>query len=221
MCIGQTIQSDTDTDGYGHLVADVNSLHFFQQIKTALLQLCYRFFTHDHEVLVLLQLFADTVQGSDVFVHLTVNQCDQQRPADFFHALQRFLVVIQVDHAHREALIIYFLQCNMQRSLIKQIYGDQIAVVPFRIDHIAVFRHLLKRDLAEFCHIFAALVFQFILRLIHTGIIREPVPGNGREQGCDGLVIALRLMYDIFKSNVRPDHFAGIVQKCIRQIQIP
>ena len=47
----------------------------------------------------------------------------------------------------------------------EMIYGDQIAVVPFRIDHITVFRHLLKRDLAEFCHIFAALVFQFILGL--------------------------------------------------------
>ena len=78
LCIGQTIQSDTDTDSHSHFVTDVNGLHFFQQIKTALLQLRHRFFPHDHKVFVLLQLFTDTIQRSNVFVHLTVDQCDQQ-----------------------------------------------------------------------------------------------------------------------------------------------
>ena len=221
LCIGQTIQSDTDTDSHSHFVTDVNGLHFFQQIKTALLQLRHRFFPHDHKVFVLLQLFTDTIQGSNVFVHLTVDQCDQQGPADFLYALQRFLIVIQVDHPHREALIIHFLQCNVQRGLIKQIDCDQIAVVPFRIDHIAVFCHFLQGNLTELCYVFTAFILQFVLCLIHTGIIRKPVPGNGREQGSNGFVISLWLVHHIFKGNIRPDHLAGIIQKGIRQFQIP
>ena len=72
--IGQSIQTDTDTDGHRHLVADVHRLDLFQQIKTVLLQLCHCFFPHDYQILVLLQLLADTIQCRNVFIYLTVDQ---------------------------------------------------------------------------------------------------------------------------------------------------
>ena len=221
LCISQAIQTNTDTDGHCHFIADVYGLDLFQQIETVLLQLCYRFFPHDYQILVLFQLLADTVQRCNVLVHLTVDQCDQQGSADFLNALQRFLIVVQIDHAYAQTLVIHFLQCNMQCRLIKEIDGNQITVIAFCINHIAVFRHLLQRNLAEFGHILTALVFQFILCLVHTRFVRKPVPGNGRKQGSDGFTVALGLMHHILKGNVGPDHLAGIVQKGIWQFQIP
>ena len=219
--ICQSIQTDTDTDGHRHLVADVHRLDLFQQIKTVLLQLCHCFFPHDYQILVLLQLLADTIQCRNVFIYLTVDQSNQQGSADFLDALQGFLVVVQIDHAYGQALVIHFLQCDMQCRLIEEIHSNQVTVIAFRIDHIAVFRHLLQRNLAEFGHILTALVFQFILCLVHTRFVRKPVPGNGRKQGSDGFTVALGLMHHILKSNVGPDHLAGIVQKGVWQFQIP
>ena len=87
--IGQAVQPYADADGHRHLVADIDRLDLLQQVEAGLLELGHRPLAHDGQVLVLLQLLADAVEGGDVFVHLPVDQRNQKGAAHLFHAVQR------------------------------------------------------------------------------------------------------------------------------------
>ena len=185
--IGQSVETDTDAERHRHLVSDVDRLHFLQQIKAALLQLCNHLLPENDKIFVLLELLADAVIAGNVFVDLTVDQRDQQRTSDLLYALERFLVVVEVNHSHGKTLVIHLLQGNVQRRLVIQIDRDQIAVVVLRLDHVAVLCHFLQRNLLEFGNVFIAVVFQLVLCLIHAAVIRQPVPCNRREERRDRL----------------------------------
>ena len=219
--IGESVQTHTDADGYCHLIADVDRLDLLQKVKTGFLQLGYHALAHNQQILVFLQLFADSVKSRNIFVDFSVYQCNQQGPADLFHAIQRLVIIVQVNHPHGQTLVIHLSQRNPQRGLVIEVYGNQIAIVRRTVNHVAVFRHLLQGNLPELCHILISLIFQFILRFIHTAVLRQPVPGDGRKKGSNRFFVTLSLVDYGFKSNVGPDHLTVVVQQRIRQIQLP
>ncbi len=219
--IGKAVQTNTDTDGHRHLVADVHRLDILQQVKPGFLQLRHGFLAHDHKIFVFLKFFHNSVQRGDILVHLSVDQCDQERSSDLLHTLQRLLVVVQIQKPHCKALIVHLLQGNMQRRLIKQVYRDQVAVVALRLDHIAVFRHFLQGNALELCNIILAVIGHFVLCLFHAVIVGQTIPRDGREQRHDGFAVTLWLPDHIFKCLVRPDHLTRVVQQGMRQLQLP
>ena len=147
--IGQTIQTHANTHGHCHLVSDVDRLYLFQQVKPVLLKLGYRFFPQDHQILVLLHLLADAVQPGDILIHLPVDQGDEQGTPYLLHALQRLLIVVQIDHPHRQALVIHFLQRDMERCLVKEIHDDQITVIILGFKHIIMLHHIIQGNLLQ------------------------------------------------------------------------
>ena len=68
-----------------------------------------RLLTHDYQIFVLLKLLTDTIQRCDIFVYLTVDQRDQKGSSDLLHALQRLVIIIQINERHRKRLVVHLL----------------------------------------------------------------------------------------------------------------
>ena len=104
--IGQPVKPHTDTQCDCHLIADVDRLHILQHIKPVLLKLRHRLFPHNHQILILLHLLGDAVQRGNIFIDFSVYQGDQKGTPDLLHALQRLIVIIQINKPHRKALVV-------------------------------------------------------------------------------------------------------------------
>ena len=219
--IAQPIQTDSHAQGHNVFIADIDCLNILQQLKSGLLELCKCFLAHYHQILILLQLSADTVQGQNVFIDTPVHQSKEERSSHLFHAGQRFLIVVQIDHANRKRLIIQFLQRNVQCGLIVEVHRYHIAVVVHGLDHLAVICHILQRDLPKLRRILISFIYQLVLRLLHLGFVRKPVSGNGGKQCGDGFPVPLGQMGDLLKSLIGPENLAAAVQQRIGQIQFP
>ena len=139
--IAQAVQAHADTDGNRHLIADIYGLHILQKFETLIAHLSDRALTEDSQILVLFNLFADSVKTGNVLIHLSVNQRDKQRSPHFLHAFQRFVIIVQIYHSHCQGLIIILLQGDFQRRFIKQIHGIQTALVLLLADDITVVSH--------------------------------------------------------------------------------
>ena len=142
--IAESVKSHTDADRHSHLITDIDRLDIFQQIKAAFLQLHGCLLAHDHKILVLLQLPADSVKCSNILIHLTIDQGDQQGAPHFFHALQRFIIIIQIDQTYGQRLVVHFTKRDLQRCLIKHVKGNQVTVIPLCFYDITVLRHLAQ-----------------------------------------------------------------------------
>ena len=180
-----------------------------------------RLLAHDDEIFIFLQLPADAVQRGNVLIHLPVDQRDQQRSSDFFHALQRLVIVVQIDQAHRQRLVVHLPQGDLQRRLVEQIQGDQITVISFGLNDITVFSHLAQGDLLQLGDKIAVLILDVKLDLVLPFPSRELIPGNRRKQRRDRLAVSLLLMNQPLKCDIGPDHLARFVQQRMRQLEIP
>ncbi len=109
LCIAKSVQTNTDTNGHRHLITDINRLNLFQKVKSGFLKLCDCLLPENNEILVLLQLFADAIQTGNILIDLSVNQCGQKGTAYLFYAFQGLLIIVQINHSGRKALIVHFL----------------------------------------------------------------------------------------------------------------
>ena len=109
----------------------------------------------------------------------------------------------------------------MEGRLIVEVHRYQEPVIPLGFYHVAVLRHVLQGNLLELGHILVPLVFQVILGFVHPVGIRQAVPGDGGEQGGDGLLVSLGLVGHGLKGRIRPYHFAAVVQQRIGQVHLP
>ena len=100
-----------------------------------LLQQHERLLAQDDQVLVLFDLAADAVDRGDVLVDLSVDQGDEERAADVLDGLQRLLVVVQIDEAEHQALVVDFADRELDRRLIEQVERDERAR---QVGHAAV-----------------------------------------------------------------------------------
>ena len=173
--IGQAVQTDSYADGDSHLVSDVHGLHIVQNLETLFAHLRHSPLTQDRQILVLLQLSADAVEAGNVFVHLPVDQRDQKGTANLFHALQRLIIIIQIDQTDRKGLVIIFLQSDLQRRLIEQVHRKQTALILLIFNDIAVVRCLPQGNPGKLRRILTVIVGN--LKLYDAFLLRrKPVP---------------------------------------------
>ena len=151
--ITQSVQSDPDADSHCHFVSDIDGFDLLQKIEFAGSECLRRFPAKDNHILVLLYLLTDTVLSRNIFIHLSVDQCNQQGTPYLLHTLKGFIIIIQVNQSHCQALIFDFLKGNPKGRLVKQIKSDQIPFIIFRVDNITAAQHFPQGNLAHLCRI--------------------------------------------------------------------
>ena len=216
--VGQPVHADADAERDRHFVADVHCFDVGKELEMRLLQLSQRLLPQNDQVLVLLDLAADAVDRRNIFVDLTVDQGSQERTADIFHAVKRFFVIVHVDEADDNALVIHFLNCQPDRRFVKQIQRDQGVLVAGRLDNVTVFLYLVERDTLHLNPVVAALVVNLQLHVLvrrGKGILRD-----GRENRTDRFAQDLLPVNNPVKCLVDPDNTPRIIEDSIGQIQL-
>ena len=119
--ISQPIKPHADTQRHSHLIADIDRLYILQYIEPVILELSHRFLAQDHQIFILLKLLRYSVQRRNIFIDFSVDQRDQQRAPDFFHTLQRLVIIVKIDQTHGQRLVVHFAECNLQCRLIEHV----------------------------------------------------------------------------------------------------
>ncbi len=216
--VGEAVHADADAQGDRHLVADGDGLDIRKKLEVGVLQLDQRLLAHDDQVLVLLDLAADAVDGGDVLIHLPVDEGSQERALDILHGVQCLLVVVHVDEADDNALIIDLLDGEAHRRLVEQVERDQRALVGTAVDHVAVLCQLVQGDPAHLHPVVAALVVDDEFHVVLARgqhILRER-----REHRGDLPMQQIVPVDDPLELVVHPDDPAGLIQHRVRQRQV-
>ena len=123
--IAGSVHTHTDAERNRHLVPDINSLNIFQKRKTVLLNLFRILLLDDKKIFILLELLNNPIHIGDIFVNLTVNQCRKKGASHLFHALQRLFIIIEINQARYQLLVINLPLIGEYFRLIKQIDSQQ------------------------------------------------------------------------------------------------
>lgn len=120
------VDADPDTQGNGHLISDINRLYILQETEPLRLQGRHIFLLDGKEIFVLFHLFYDAVDSGNIFADLPVNEGHQKRPAHLLHALQRFIIVIQINKTCHHFLVRDGLHIFMDLCLVIKVYGQHL-----------------------------------------------------------------------------------------------
>ena len=153
-----------------------------------------------------------------MLVDLSVDQRHQQRPSDLLHALERLVVIVDVDHAHRETLLVLVAECAFQRCLVKQIPGDQEICIPGTLDHLVVVHDVLDGDPLHLENILALLKGDLYLGIL---LKFKLFLRDRRKYRGDRLAIAFLLVYHPLKRRIHPYDPAVIIHQHMGKRQIP
>ena len=218
LCVRQAIHAKTDAQRNGHLIADVYRFRFGEKGKMRLLQLRQCFLAENNQVTILLHLTADSVNGCDVFVDLTVNQRNQNGFTNILQPIQSLIVVIDIDKTYDNALVVHFLDGQPLCGLIKQIQCNQRSAVAAVRYNIRILHHRVHRNPPHLYAKAASLIGNLETDPVLPG--RKSILRQRREKGADLPARCLFLVHNTVKFVVGPDNPSCIIQNAVRKLQI-
>ena len=128
LAVGVAVHTDPDAQGHRHVVADVDGLYVLQNGEPVLLDPGNVLLLDGKEIFVLLHLFHDAVHTGDIFVDLAVDEGGQQGAPHFLHALQRLIVVVQVNEPGHQLLVVDLLHVLEGLSLVQQVHRGHFRI---------------------------------------------------------------------------------------------
>ena len=124
--VSRCIDTHTDTEGHGEVVADVDGSHLVKQGEPGLNQQLQILLLKDKDEFILFKLLDDGIQVMHILDNLALHQSQKQRLPDFLHALQNFFIIVNIDKACHKILALVGLPVVNQLGLIKEIELHQI-----------------------------------------------------------------------------------------------
>ena len=115
------INTQTNTQCYTHLIADINLSDFIQQCELGTLKHWQIFLTDDKHILVLLHLIHNGIIVLHILGDLSLYQCRQKGTSDFLCTVQCLFIVIYQYNTADELLILDLLPGHLYLCLIEQI----------------------------------------------------------------------------------------------------
>ena len=101
--------SQSDTECYCHLIADIYLTNLIQDRKAVIQHFLKVFLLKHKEILIFLDFFDESVYRADIAVNLSIHKRGQERTPDFLHLLQNLVIVINIDQTTDDMLISQFL----------------------------------------------------------------------------------------------------------------
>ena len=120
-----TADSYTDTQGYRHLIADLDRLDILQDAEFVLSQLLQIFIFEYNEIFVFLNLPHQSIHFGKVLVYLTVDQSNQQGTLHVLDAVQCLIIVVNIDQRCHLFLLQILLLIVVQLRLVKEVHRRQ------------------------------------------------------------------------------------------------
>ena len=183
-----------------------------------LFQLVKGLLAHDDQVLVLLHLAADTVDGRKVLGHLSVDQRDQKGFSDILKRIDCFLIVVDIDKSDHHALIIHFLDGNAGRCVIDQEQGIQFALSGLVIQHCIGRQKISHIQLLDLREERGPLHLDLDPDLLL--IFGKSLSANCREDGRDRAAVVRILVDRRAKCIIEPHDLACLIQKRVGNIKV-
>ena len=183
-----------------------------------LFQLVKGLFAHDDQVLVLLHLAADTVDGRKVLGHFTVDQSDQKGLSDVLKRVDCFLIVIDIDKSDHHALVIHFLDGDTGRGVIDQKQRVQLALSGLVIQHRIGGQKLSHIQLFDLRHEGCSLHLDLDTDLLL--ILGQSLPADRREDRRDRASVVRILVDRCAKGVIEPHDLAGLIEERVGNVKV-
>ena len=120
------LNTDTDADGDGHFVAEVDGTDFIEQREAADFQLFQILALENDQIFIFFEFLDDRIDSAHGLCDLTFNQCREKGTPHLIDRFHRLIVIIDVDQTDDHALGFVLMDEGHDLRLIIEVHRDEL-----------------------------------------------------------------------------------------------